>query len=93
MEKKSVTKVVIEEEKKQKTPEIKATEKQKIICFYGVKNECGFCSNFYSAPIHVDGKTWPTTEHYFQAMKFPTKPEHQEKIRLNNNPAIAKRLG
>jgi ribA/ribD-fused uncharacterized protein len=27
-------------------------------------------TNFYQAPIDLDGKTWPTTEHYFQAQKF-----------------------
>ena len=27
-------------------------------------------TNFYPAPIDLDGKTWPTTEHYFQAQKF-----------------------
>ena len=27
-------------------------------------------TNFYLAPIDLDGKTWPTTEHYFQAQKF-----------------------
>ena len=27
-------------------------------------------TNFYPAPIDLDGETWPTTEHYFQAQKF-----------------------
>lgn len=27
-------------------------------------------TNFYPAPIDLDGKIWPTTEHYFQAQKF-----------------------
>ncbi|MBW6099577.1 DUF1768 domain-containing protein [Escherichia coli] len=27
-------------------------------------------SNFAARPIKVDGKTWPTSEHYFQAQKF-----------------------
>ena len=27
-------------------------------------------TNFYPACIHLDDKTWPTTEHYFQAQKF-----------------------
>ena len=31
-------------------------------------------TNFYRAPIHVDGCTWPTTEHYFQAQKFVGTP-------------------
>ena len=37
-------------------------------------------TNFYSAPIELDKKTWPTTEHYFQAQKFVGTP-YEEKIR------------
>ena len=37
-------------------------------------------TNFYSAPIEVDRKTWPTTEHYFQAQKFVGTP-YEEQIR------------
>ena len=51
------------------------TDKQKVIFFNEDYDEYGFCSNFYKAPINLDGKVWPTTEHYFQAMKFPTRPE------------------
>lgn len=35
---------------------------------------------------------WPTSEHYFQAMKF-LDTEYQEKIRTAKTPAQAKRLG
>ena len=38
-------------------------------------------TNFYYAPIEIDGKRWPTTEHYFQAQKFVGTP-YVEKIRL-----------
>jgi len=41
----------------------------------------------------VDGREWPTVEHYFQAMKFKANPEYQEKIRLAKTPAEANRLG
>lgn len=37
--------------------------------------------NFYQADIKLDGKTWPTTEQYFQAGKFPNHPAMQEAIR------------
>ena len=37
-------------------------------------------TNFYSAPIEIDRKTWPTTEHYFQAQKFVGTP-YEEQIR------------
>ena len=37
-------------------------------------------TNFYSAPIKIDKKTWPTSEHYFQAQKFVGTP-YEERIR------------
>jgi DNA-directed RNA polymerase II subunit RPB2 len=37
--------------------------------------------------------TWPTVEHYYQAMKFPSEPAYQEEIRLAPTPARAKKMG
>lgn len=37
-------------------------------------------TNFYTAPINLDGRIWPTTEHYFQAQKFADR-NVQERIR------------
>jgi ribA/ribD-fused uncharacterized protein len=48
-------------------------------------------SNFAPFPIDLDGKRWPTTEHYYQAQKF-TDPELQTKIRKAEKPIIAKNL-
>ncbi len=50
-------------------------------------------SNFNLAPIEIDGKTWPANEHYYQAMKYPSDPDYQEKIRTTKKPQDAKRLG
>ncbi len=50
-------------------------------------------SNAFPAKITIDEKVWPTVEHYFQAMKFPSNPEYQEQIRLAKTPAAAKKLG
>jgi N-glycosidase YbiA len=50
-------------------------------------------SNFYKSKIFLDGKEWPTVEHYFQAQKFSSNPEYQEKIRGASQPAKAKSLG
>jgi ribA/ribD-fused uncharacterized protein len=69
--------------------------------FYGCKNAFGCFSNFSAHPITIDNLTWPTTEHYFQAMKFskssnlPSSKEAQlmERIRKEPNPAKAKSLG
>lgn len=38
-------------------------------------------TNFYANQINLDGKTWPTSEHYFQAQKYPTNLALQERIR------------
>lgn len=49
----------------------------------------------YSAhSFELDGFTWPTAEHYFQAMKFvETNPEHSERIRQAATPKQARKLG
>jgi ribA/ribD-fused uncharacterized protein len=49
--------------------------------------------NMAAAPFQADGKEWRTSEHYFQAQKFPDNPEYQERIRLTPSSMIAKRLG
>eukprot|EP00049_Salpingoeca_infusionum_P014072 m.262219 g.262219 ORF g.262219 m.262219 type:complete len:162 (-) comp15587_c2_seq2:287-772(-) len=63
------------------------------VLFYG--RQMGFYefSNFYKQSVWIDGLEWPTTEHYFQAMKFPDRPDYQERIRLDPSPAKAKKLG
>lgn len=64
----------------------------KVINFYRTGDEYGFFSNFSAHPITLKGKTWPTTEHYFQAQKF-AGTEHEEEIRKANAPNIAARMG
>nr|QBK86771.1 MAG: NADAR domain protein [Marseillevirus LCMAC103] len=60
--------------------------------FYGAHAAHGEFSNFYPAPFEVAGKTWPTSEHYFQAMKFADAAT-QEAIRTAATPALAKKAG
>ena len=62
------------------------------IKFYSTADEYGEFSNFAGYPIRIGKKTWPTSEHYFQAMKFRDKSE-QEKIRKANSPMLAARMG
>ena len=50
-------------------------------------------SNFYGAPFTINGKTYPTVEHFFQSQKFPGDPILQEKIRVAKTPVGAKRAG
>lgn len=48
--------------------------------------------NRFPAKFTLDGTEWPTVEHYFQAMQFPTLPEFQEQIRQAATPAAAAKL-
>jgi ribA/ribD-fused uncharacterized protein len=62
--------------------------------FYSPEDPYGCFSNFSAHPIVLDGKHWPTTEHYFQAQKFVgTEDAYVETIREAKSPAIAARLG
>ena len=60
--------------------------------FYGVGDDFGQFSNFAPFPIALDGERWPTTEHYFQSMKFDD-PAYKLKIRRANSPTEAAKLG
>ncbi|MFZ5698675.1 MAG: NADAR family protein [Pseudomonadota bacterium] len=62
------------------------------IKFYQVNKPYGFFSNFSAHPIEVNGKLWPTSEHYFQAMKFEGT-EHEEMVRGAATPMEAARIG
>jgi DNA-directed RNA polymerase II subunit RPB2 len=43
--------------------------------------------------VDAGKQTWPTVEHYYQAMKFPADPEWQEAIRRAATPVKAKTMG
>src|SRR5688572_9128971 len=62
------------------------------ILFYAVGDPYGEFSNFAPFPLRLKNKTWPTTEHYFQAQKFAGTP-HEEEIRLAKSPRVAARMG
>jgi N-glycosidase YbiA len=62
------------------------------ILFYRVRDPYGEFSNFSPHPIKVNGKTWRTSEHYFQAQKFADM-DYAEEIRRAESPMIAARLG
>ncbi|MEJ2610420.1 MAG: NADAR domain-containing protein [Candidatus Thiodiazotropha sp.] len=63
-----------------------------VINFYSVSDEYGEFSNFAAYPIKLNGKVWPTSEHYFQAMKFESASDQNE-IRKAKTPMEAARKG
>jgi ribA/ribD-fused uncharacterized protein len=64
----------------------------KRIRFYRLNEPYGELSNFSPHSIELKGRTWPTSEHYFQAQKF-AGTEHEESIRQAKSPMIAARMG
>jgi hypothetical protein len=63
-----------------------------VIYFYSSHDDYGEFSNFALYPIKLKKKIWPTSEHYFQAMKFKDKVR-QEQIRKANTPNLAAQMG
>lgn len=62
------------------------------ICFYEKDAPYYEFSNYYACAVNIDGKIWPTTEHYYQAAKF-NSAEYREIIRAANTPYKAFILG
>ena len=64
----------------------------KTIKFYSTADEYGEFSNFAPFPIKLKKKLWPTSEHYFQAMKFQDAKDQNE-IQKAKTPMEAARKG
>lgn len=71
-----------------------------ILDFYLRSKPYGEFSNFALFPLFIDGKWWPTSEHYFQAMKYEkeeliewvrTAPTPMEAANRGRDPQIPKR--
>lgn len=54
--------------------------KNEPVKFWHHNEDNGFLSNLFDAPIEIDGSIWPTSEHYYQAMKH-VDPVVIEKVR------------
>lgn len=54
--------------------------------------EHAFLSNFFPAKVDLEGVTFPTVEHAYQAAKTDD-PNERESIRIVSAPGVAKRLG
>jgi hypothetical protein len=62
------------------------------ILFYRQNDSYGEFSNFSAHPFKLNGRVWPTSEHYFQAQKF-AGTEHEEAVRNAKTPSMAAKLG
>ncbi|RHZ61652.1 hypothetical protein Glove_346g138 [Diversispora epigaea] len=67
-------------------------EEDDIVNFYNRGEPYYEFTNFFMAPVDIDKKIWPTTEHYFQALKFQQNGL-REKIRSQRFPGDAFKLG
>ena len=65
---------------------------QPVINFYETTGAYGCFSNFSRHPIQIGGRTWPTSEHYFQAQKF-SGTGHEEEVRNAPTAMTAARIG
>ena len=63
-----------------------------VIHFYSTSGEYGCFSNFSRHAITLQGKRWPTSEHYFQAQKF-VGTEHADAVRKAKTPGESARMG
>lgn len=54
--------------------------------------EYRWLSNFYPSLLNLDGRDYPTVEHYYQASKASTEEDH-EFVRLSPSPGEAKERG
>lgn len=61
------------------------------IIFCKLNEPYGEFSNFYHCSMVIDGKEYPTVEHYYQSKKFEGK-EFEELVRQQSSPMKAKRL-
>jgi ribA/ribD-fused uncharacterized protein len=60
------------------------SSRAKVINFYNQHEPYYEFTNFYPAEVQIGGQRWPTTEHYFQAMKFQGSPLEHEVRRLHS---------
>src|SRR5262249_22087080 len=63
-----------------------------VVYFYSTTDEYGSFSNFSKHGFELDGTFWKTSEHYFQAQKFPGTPREKEIARART-PREAANLG
>ena len=69
---------------------LKKPEESVVIVFWSKAEEYAELSNYAQFPFVLDGREWPSVEHWYQAAKF-TDPVVREQIRQMGHPGQAKR--
>ena len=64
----------------------------RVIRFYSMRSDYKEFSNFYKASIDIDGETYPTVEHYYQAAKFADDDFMHDLIKGAPTPTASKEL-
>ncbi len=64
----------------------------KEIRFWGKATKYFEFTNFYMRKIKMDSVIWPSSEHYYQALKFDKYPEIMDEIRLTYSPSSVYKL-
>ena len=82
----------IESKKYERQVLVPMSNEERDIFFWTRHGPYAFLSNFYRAPITVDGKYYPTTEHFYQASKTLIPEEHLA-VRVLATPKEAKFAG
>lgn len=63
-----------------------------VIRFWSISGQWGLLSNYANTPFQLDGKYWPTVEHYYQAQKTDDQLI-QDAIRKCDSPIEAVQIG
>lgn len=64
------------------------------IRFYSTTGDYGCFSNFSRHPVKISGKTYATTEAYFQSQKFAgVNPAYENKVAKEKSPKVAAAMG
>jgi N-glycosidase YbiA len=73
-------------------PKVEKARVPDVVQFYSTRGALGCFSNFAAYPFALEGKTWLTSEHYFQSKKF-SDDAYAELIRQQPTPTLAAKLG